>query len=435
MPKFFTFKGGIHPGEFKFTERDAIEDFVAPDVVYIPLSQHFGKPAKPVVKKGDKVYVGSLVGEPDGGFSASIHSSVSGTVKKVDKYHHFSGNMEQTVIIENDGQMEKDPAIKSAYSDSITPEKIIEIARDYGIVGLGGATFPASIKMSPPQGKTFDTLILNGAECEPYLTSDHRLMIEFPEEIILGALLIKKAINANKLIIAIEENKMDAVSVYEKIKDKYKFDIAILKTKYPQGGEKQIIKAILDREVPEGGLPVDIHTYVQNVGTAYALWDAVYNGMPLVKRIVSITGSVKNRKNLKVAIGTPISALIEHCGGYMGEAGKLITGGPMMGIALYTDEIPVTKGTSGVLIQRKEEMSLDEPTNCIRCGRCISSCPMDLMPNLLGDFSEFYKFEESKELGVLNCIECGSCSYVCPAKRHLVQLIKVTKAELKKKGR
>ena len=287
--------------------------------------------------------------------------------------------------------------------------------------------------MSPPKGKTFDTVILNGAECEPYLTSDHRLMLEKTEEIIKGGLLVKKAIKADRLIIAVEENKADAVSAFEKYTNKYQFEVAVLKTKYPQGGEKQLIKAVLNREVPEGGLPVDVRAYVQNVGTAYALWNAVYNGMPLVSRIVTVTGAVEKRKNLRVPIGTPISALIEHCGGYIGTPGKIISGGPMMGIALYTDEIPVTKGTSGVLVQQQEEMVLEEPTHCVRCGRCVNVCPMNLMPNLLGDYSENNMYERSKEIGVLNCIECGSCSYVCPAKRHLVQLIKTTKFQLKRK--
>ncbi len=433
MPKLFTFRGGIHPGEFKFTAGNAIEDLKAPDVVYIPLSQHFGKPAKAVVKKGDKVYVGTMIGEPDGGFSASVHSSVSGTVKKVDKYPHISGASVPTVIIENDGTGEIDPSLKGLSEDEITPEKIVEIARNYGIVGLGGATFPAAVKMSPPAGKSFDTVILNGAECEPYLTSDHRLMLEKTEEIVKGGLLVKKAVKASDLIIAVEENKMDAVALFEKLRQKYDFTVAVLKTKYPQGGEKQLIKAVLGREVPEGGLPVDVGAYVQNVGTAYALWDAVYNGMPLVQRIVTVTGAVKERKNLRVAIGTPMATLIEYCGGYLGTPGKLISGGPMMGIALYTDEIPVTKGTSGILVQREEELVLDEPTNCIRCGRCVNVCPMNLMPNLLGDYSENNMFELSKEIGALNCIECGSCSYVCPAKRHLVQLIKTTKFQLKRK--
>lgn len=433
MPKLFTFRGGIHPGEFKFTEKEAIEDLKAPETVYIPLSQHFGKPAKAVVKKGDHVYVGTLIGEPDGGFSASVHSSVSGTVKKIDKYPHISGTSVPTVVIENDGTEAIEPSLKGIPEDEITPEKIIEVARNFGIVGLGGATFPAAIKMSPPKGKSFDTVILNGAECEPYLTSDHRLMLEFTEEIIKGGLLVQKATKAAKLIIGVEENKPDAINLFEKYRDKYEFEVAVLKTKYPQGGEKQLIKAVLGREVPEGGLPVDVGAYVQNVGTAYAIWDAVYNGMPLVKRIVTVTGAVNNRKNLRVPIGTPIVHLIDYCGGYMGTPGKIISGGPMMGIALYTDEIPVTKGTSGILVQREEEMVLDEPTNCIRCGRCVNVCPMNLMPNLLGDYSENNMHDLSKEIGVLNCIECGSCSYVCPAKRHLVQLIKTTKFQLKRK--
>ncbi|RKX67673.1 electron transport complex subunit RsxC, partial [candidate division TA06 bacterium] len=353
--------------------------------------------------------------------------------KKIDKYPHISGTSVPTVVIENDETDEIEPSLKGIPEDEITPEKIIEVARNFGIVGLGGATFPAAIKMSPPKGKSFDTVILNGAECEPYLTSDHRLMLEFTEEIIKGGLLVQKATKAAKLIIAVEENKPDAINLFEKYRDKYEFEVAVLKTKYPQGGEKQLIKAVLGREVPEGGLPVDVGAYVQNVGTAYAIWDAVYNGMPLVKRIVTVTGAVNKRKNLRVPIGTPIAHLIDYCGGYMGTPGKIISGGPMMGIALYTDEIPVTKGTSGILVQREEEMVLDEPTNCIRCGRCVNVCPMNLMPNLLGDYSENNMHDLSKEIGVLNCIECGSCSYVCPAKRHLVQLIKTTKFQLKRK--
>ena len=425
-----TFSGGIHPPEFKSLTTDIpIAETPIPQKAIIPLSQHAGAPAKPVVEVGDTVKVGTKIGEAQGFISANIHASISGAVKKIDLYSHPVLGEAQAVFIESDGKDEWEANIEERDYNAFSPEELVSIVREAGIVGLGGAAFPTAVKLSPPKGKAIDTVILNGAECEPYLTADHRLMLEKAAEIIEGGRIILKILGARKGYIAIEENKPDAILKMSEDKD---FELCVMRTKYPQGAEKQLIKAITGREVPSGGLPFDVGAYVQNVGTAFAIYEAVKIGRPLVARVVTITGAVKKPKNLRVRIGTTFHDLIEKCGGSL-DALKIIMGGPMMGIAQPTDEIPVIKGTSGILIQSEQEVETAVEGPDIRCGRCVRICPMKLVPVQIADYVERNRFNEAKELGVLDCIECGSCAYVCPARRNLVHLFKHAKEQLRKK--
>lgn len=429
--KRYTFPGGIHPKENKsITEDKKITAIQPPDEIIVPLSQHTGSPSKPIVEKGSKVHIGTKIGEITGFISANIHSPVSGEVKKIDTHPHPSGGEILSVFITNDGKDEWEN-VSDRDIESISGGDIIEIVKEAGIVGLGGAAFPTHVKMSPPKGKQYDTLILNGSECEPYLTCDYRLMVERPEDILLGGRLIARTIGVKRCIIAIEENKPEAIRKMEKIVGRYDFEIITLITKYPEGAEKQLIWAITEEEVPTGGLPVDVGVCVQNVGTALAVYEAVKYNKPLIERAVTVTGAVKRPSNFKVRIGTPFKELIEKAGGYLGIPYKLISGGPMMGISQYTDDVPVVKGTTGILVFKEETNSLVR-TACIRCGRCINVCPMNLMPTKILAYIENGDFSNAKELGVLDCMECGSCEYICPARRPIVHNIKLAKLRLRK---
>lgn len=425
-----TFSGGAHPPENKLLTADSpITEAPLPQIAIIPLSQHTGAPAKPVVEVGDAVKVGTKIGEAQGFISASIHATISGEVKKIDSHPHPVLGEAQAAFIESDGKDESEANTKERDYKALSSEELVSIVREAGIVGLGGAAFPTAVKLSPPKGKTIDTVILNGAECEPYLTADHRVMLEKTDEIIEGGRIILKILGAQKGYIAIEENKPDAISKMGKVKD---FEVCVMRTKYPQGAEKQLIKAITGREVPSGGLPFDIGAYVQNVGTAVAIYEAVKVGRPLISRVVTVTGAVKKPQNLRVRVGTPFRELIESCGGTL-NASKIIMGGPMMGIAQATEEVPVIKGTSGILVQSEQEIETAAEGPDIRCGRCVKICPMRLVPVQIADYVERGRFDEAKELGVLDCIECGSCAYACPARRNLVHLFKHAKNQLRKK--
>ena len=429
-----TFRGGIHPAENKhFSEKKPIEKLPAPEIAYVLLSQHIGAPAKPVVKKGDEVKFGQKIGESAGFISANIHSPVSGKVKSIEDIPHFLGGYSAAIIIENDGNdTPADELEKHSDWKNLPPDQIPKIAAEAGIVGMGGATFPTNVKLSPPKDKKVHTVIINGAECEPYLTADHRLMLEHPDAIVEGAEMIRYALGADRLIIAIEENKPDAVESMRKTVEGKNIEVAVLKTKYPQGAEKQLINALTGLEVPSGGLPFDVGCYVQNVGTAKAIRDAVIDGMPLVERVVTISGlAVKEPKNVLARVGTPLSELLEFAGGASGEIGKVIMGGPMMGLDQLTLDTPVTKGTSGVLFIPPEQAKVGEENHCILCASCIDVCPMKLMPTSIAHNAKYEKFNIAKRLGALDCIECGSCVYVCPANINLLHYIRWAKAEIR----
>lgn len=429
-----SFKGGIHPPYLKeLTESIPLKYALSPKVVYIPLRQHIGAPCEPLVKVGDRVKIGQKIGESKAFVSVPVHSSISGKVKKIMSVPNPTGSKSMTVIIESDGSNEIHENVKpKGELSNLTSKEIIEIIKDAGITGMGGATFPTHVKLSPPSEKTIDTVILNGAECEPYLTSDHRLMVEHPEKVVFGLKAIMRALNVNKGIIGIEDNKPDAIENIKSIIDnKSNIELAVLETKYPQGGEKRLIDAITGRKVPSGALPMDVGVVVNNVGTAAAIADAIQKGMPLIERIVTVTGNgIVQPSNLVIKIGTPFKEVIEQCGGYSGKPGKIISGGPMMGFAQYTDEVPVIKGTSGILVLNKKDAYSEIEQPCIKCARCVDVCPVGLLPIKIANFSQISNWEEAKEYGALYCIECGSCSFICPAKRPLVQRIRLAKGEI-----
>ncbi len=425
-----TFKKGIHPPDMKSLSKDkAIERLQAPKLMYFPVSQHIGAPAKPIVKKGDDVKVGQIIAAAGGFVSANIFSSVSGEVKGIEKRLSFLGTKVETIIIENNEKYEK--AALSPLKE-LTPEAIINKVKEGGIVGLGGATFPTHVKLSPPKDKPIDTVIINGAECEPYLTSDYRLMLEMPEKVIEGLKLLMKALNAKDGYIGIESNKPDVIAKMEELTAKEEnIKTVALKTKYPQGGEKQLIYAVLKRKVPAGGLPMEVGVVVQNAGTAAAIYELINEGKPLYERITTITGNgINEPKNFLVPLGTPISYLVEKAGGLTDNAAKVIMGGPMMGFAISDLSIPVQKGTSGIVVLTSEETLTDEYDVCIRCNKCVDVCPMNLAPYQYALLGENERYLEAKDWNVLDCIECGSCAYICPSKRPMVQFIKLEKAKI-----
>ncbi len=429
-----TFHGGAHPPENKeYTEKKPIERMPAPEQVVIPLQQHIGAPAEPLVKAGDLVKIGDRLSEPKGFVSVPVHASVSGKVLKVTEMPHPLGKKVLSVIIQNDGENALSEAIQpnENYMD-LSPDEMKKKIQMAGIAGMGGATFPTHVKLSPPAEKPIDTLIINGAECEPYLTADHRTMLEFPEEILAGVKIIQKILSVKNTYIAIETNKPDAIKKMREVTRKdATIEVAALKVKYPQGAEKQLINAITGREVPTGGLPMDVGCLVQNVGTTRAIYEALAKGKPLYERVSTVTGpGINEPKNLIIPIGTLFRDVIEYCGGYKEDVSKLIMGGPMMGLAQYTDDVPVIKGTSGILLLTEKYVHVADPMPCIGCNRCVDACPMHLVPTTLAEFADFKRYEEAEEWGIMDCIECGTCTFVCPAKRHLLQSIRFGKYEI-----
>ena len=427
-----SFHGGIHPPEHKsLTDKKAIEKCPAPSLVVIPVQQHIGAPSSPIVEKGDVVSIGDPVSESKGFVSVPAHASVSGTVKAVAERPHPLGPKVLSVVIENDGEnrLREGMDFDENYAQ-LDSKEILSRIQAAGLAGLGGATFPTHVKLSPPSDKKIDVLLLNGAECEPYLTSDHRLMVEEPEKILKGMEILAKVLGAKTAAIGIENNKMDAVKVLrQKIAELgLPFKVYALNVKYPQGAEKQLIKAVTNRSVPAGGLPMDVGCVVQNVGTAAAVYDAVAFQRPLIERVVTITGDgIREPKNLLVPIGTPFSHVIEYCGGLTDDVGKVIMGGPMMGLAQADLEAPVIKGTSGLLALNEKQTRPRQERPCISCAHCVDACPMGLLPKMLGQFVKHEMFEEAEAHHVLDCIECGSCSFVCPSNINLVHLIKYGK--------
>lgn len=431
-----TFKiGGVHPAENKLSASKAIETLALSKSVFIPLGQHIGAPAEAVVKKGDSIKVGQLIGRSSGFVSANIHSSVSGTVKKIEAGPDTSGYSKIGVYIDVEGDVweesiDRSPELKTEIT--LDSPAILAKIQNAGIVGLGGATFPTHVKLMPPKGMQAQVLLINGVECEPYLTSDHRLMLERGEELIVGVRLLMKALNVEKASIGIENNKPDAIAKMSLLVAPYKnISVVGLKVKYPQGGEKQLIKAVTGREVPSGALPISVGAVVTNIATTFAVYEAVQKNKPLFERVVTVTGkSVKNPSNFKVRIGTPVSELIEAVGGLPENCGKIINGGPMMGKSVTNTEIPVTKGTSGILVLPHEESKRGEIMSCIRCSRCVSVCPMGLEPFLLMTLSEKQIWDRAEYEHVMDCIECGSCSYTCPANRPLLDYIRLGKGKV-----
>ena len=431
------FIGGVHPSYNKITRKNKIEVAPLPKKVILPLQQHTGATCEAIVKADDYVKVGQKIAESKAFVSAPIHASISGKVLGIAKAAHPILGECNAIIIESNGKIEWDGSVKQRENaDNLSKDELKNIIKEAGIVGLGGAAFPTHVKLSPLPNKPIDTVILNGAECEPYLTCDHALMLEETEKIIKGFQIIIKTLEPKDCYIGIEDNKENAIALFEEkllnmgLKDKIK--VIRLKTIYPQGAEKNLIYSITKRKVPNsGGLPMDVGCIVQNVQTAEAIYDAVYEGKPLIERVVTVTGAVKEPKNLLVKIGTPVKDLIEYCKGYEGSVAKIISGGPMMGIAQYTDEIPIIKGSSGILVQKEE--IIEEEKDCIRCGRCVDVCPMILMPTMIAHYAKKDDIDKCEEYFALDCYECGCCSYVCPSKIPLVHWIKYAKSELMKR--
>jgi len=431
---FKTFpKGGIHPPENKLTADRPVVVLPLPQIVTVTVSQHIGAPAMPVVAKGDTVRAGQIIASAKGFVSANVHSPVSGTVARIEPVVDTSGYRQTAVVIEVSGDEWADGIDLNTTLDKeirLSREEIVARCLECGIVGMGGATFPTHVKMGIPTGKRCDLLIINGVECEPFLTSDHRLMLEKGEEVLTGVSALMKALNVDKAVIGIEINKPDAIENLTTLAAGFAgITIQPLKVKYPQGGEKQLIKAICGREVPSGKLPLDVNVVVQNVSTAYAVYEAVQKNKPLVERIVTVTGSGLSKPgNFKVRIGTPVSALIEAAGGMPGDTGKVINGGPMMGKALSDINAPVTKGTSGIVLFHEEASRRAEVTPCIRCTKCTYVCPMGLEPWMLAASAERGMFDRVEKGKVTDCIECGSCAFTCPAKRPLLDYIRLGKS-------
>lgn len=424
--------GGVHPPENKLSSGAEIVALPLPSSVIIPVSQHTGAPAKILVNKGDKVKTGQLIAEASGFISSNIHSSCSGTVLKIDSFIDTTGYRKMSVNIQVEGDewvetIDRSPEL--VRECALGPDEIIKRIKDCGLVGMGGAAFPSHVKLSVPQGKKADYLIVNGVECEPYLTSDHALMMKKGHEIMAGIKILMKALRVDKAIIGIENNKPDAIGQMKILAAQEKgITVQALKVKYPQGGEKQLISALLKRQVPSGGLPVDVGVVAFNVGTVVAAYEAVQKNKPLIERVVTVTGkNLAKPSNFLVRIGTPVQVLIEAAGGLPENTGKVINGGPMMGKALNSLEVPVVKGTSGILILPSKETIRKQIVNCIRCTKCIGVCPMGLEPYLLMNLTEKELFERCENERIMDCIECGSCSYTCPSNRPLLDYIRLGK--------
>ena len=424
-----TFKGGIHPNDMKAaTCGKAIELMPAPARVVMPMSMHIGAPCSPIVNVGDHVYLGQKIAEAQAPVSSPVHASVSGTVVEIAPKPHSYGSDILSIVIENDFKDEVDPSIKPLDIDTMTPEQVVEAVRQAGIVGHGGATFPTHIKISSGLGKV-DNVLINCAECEPYITSDHRILLEYPWEVVGGAKILQKVFGVKEVKLGIELNKQDT---FEGLKQYLPEDGSVkiypLVTKYPQGSEKHLILALTGREVPSGKLPADAGCAVFNTDTCAAIYRLFNTGMPVIRRIVTVTGSaVANPKNLEARIGTPVSALFEAAGGFAESPKKMVMGGPMMGMSIYSLEVPVIKGSNGLLAFCKDEGDVSEATKCIRCGKCVDACPVRLMPTYLYQASQKGTVADMEEFNALDCIECGSCSFVCPAKLPLVQGIRCAK--------
>jgi len=432
-----TFRGGVHPPTKKLSAQQPIRNLPHPPRVIIPLSQHTGAPCNPLVAVGDTVKTGQKIGDHSAFISAPVHASLSGKVISIDDHlHPVLGREAPAVVIESDGRdewQEVTPLPRDYLS--LTPNEIRQLIREAGVVGLGGAAFPTHVKLTPPEDKKIEMVILNGCECEPYLTADFRLMLEKSQEIIEGLKITMRVLGVEKAFIGVEDNKLEAINTLQTaLGSDSSIKVVKLKTKYPQGSEKHLIKAITGREVPSGGLPLDVGIVVNNIGTALAIFETVTKRRPLIERVITVSGEgVKEPQNFRVLIGTPFSFVVEAAGGIVGNPGKIIMGGPMMGIVQSSLEVPVIKGTTAILIFPRENVWAGEAADCIRCGRCIEICPMGLMPNFISIYVEKNRIEKLENYHALDCIECGSCAYICATRRPLVQHIKYAKDEISRR--
>ncbi len=431
-----TFDHGIHPEYFKdFTAKKAVEKAPIPKRVIIPLQQHIGAPCQPLVKKKDEVIEGQKIGDVKAFISAPVHASISGKVKDIGKYPYPGGGKVVSVVIEGDGTSPGFSQDEEVFLDleSLTPEDIRDKVREAGIVGMGGAGFPTHVKLTPPDGKKVGTLIINGCECEPYLNTDYRMMLEDTKKLLWGILAIMKVVGAEKTYVGVEVNKLDAIDKIRTETESYSnIEVVPLDVKYPQGAEKMLIKAILNKKVPLGRLPLDVDVLVSNVGTAIAIYDALRYNRPLIERVVTVAGAaIKEPKNLLVRVGTSLKEAIDVCGGMVDGQHKVIMGGPLMGVAQGDLSAPIVKGTSGIVALMEDDIQPGEYKPCIRCAACVDVCPVYLMPLKIADFGNFHRLEQFKGFGGMACIECGCCSFVCPSKRPLVQWIRIGKARLR----
>ena len=433
----YTFRGGIHPDDMKeSTCRKPIIDLPPSDEMVFPVQMHLGAPAVPCVQVGDRVLMGQKIAEAGGYVSANIHSSVSGTVKAIEPRKHHTGVMVNSIVIENDGLDELHPDVKGRNWREMTSAEIVEVIREAGMVGMGGATFPTHVKLSPPPEKKIEYAIVNGAECEPYLTSDHRVMLETPDEVIEGLKIIMKLFDLKEGYIAIETNKPDAIAKMTELAEKEteaKIKVVKVKTKYPQGSEKHLIKAVTGRSVPPGKLPMDVGVVVDNIDTCAAIARALLYGMPVCRRIVTVSGDcIKKPANFRVRVGTNVEDVIAACGEFDFTAAKVIIGGPLMGVATPWTDVPVAKGTSGILVFSEKLAAVEKRQNCLRCGKCVDVCPMNLLPNQIKEAVAANDLERLKKLNITDCMQCGSCTYICPAEQNPAQHIRTGKAKLMK---
>jgi RnfABCDGE-type electron transport complex C subunit len=421
-----TFKGGIHPNDGKSLAKDKAIVTVMPkgDLIY-PLSQHIGAPASPIVSVGDHVLKGQKIAEAGGFVSAPIHASVSGTVKAIEPHFNPTGSKVNCIVVENDGEYQEVEYTPSKPLDELTKEEILNLIGEAGIVGMGGAGFPTKVKLSPKEPEKIEYVIANCAECEPYITADYRRMLENPEELVSGMKVVLKLFDNAKGIFGVEDNKPDCIAKLKELtKDEPRMEVLALKTKYPQGAERQLIFATTGRAINSSMLPADAGCVVDNVETLIGIHYAVIDERPVMERIVTVSGDgVKAPGNFKVLFGTNQRELVEAAGGFLGEPEKVISGGPMMGFAMFTLDTPITKTSSSILCLTKDEVAANEPSACINCGRCVEVCPSRIIPSRLADFAEHHNEEAFTKWEGLECVECGSCSYVCPAKRHLKQAI------------
>ena len=427
--------GGVHPHENKLSAHQPIVQAEIPAKAVILLGQHIGAPAKPIVAKGDVVKVGTKIAEPGGFVSAAIHSSVSGKVAKIDTVVDASGYAKPAIFIDVEGDEWEESIDRTetlVKECNLTAEEIVKKIADAGIVGLGGACFPTQVKLCPPPAFKAECVIINAVECEPYLTADHQLMLEHAEEIMVGVSILMKAVKVNKAFIGIENNKPDAIQLMTKVASGYAgIEVVPLKVQYPQGGEKQLIDAVINRQVAAGALPISTGAVVQNVGTAFAVYQAVQKNKPLFERVITVTGkSLSHPSNFLARIGTPMKQLIDACGGLPEDTGKIIGGGPMMGKALINTDVPTAKGSSGILIMNDKEAKRGEVQPCIRCAKCVAACPMGLEPYLLATVSAHGDFERVEKEDIMSCIECGSCQFSCPSNRPMLDYIRLGKGKV-----